>query len=436
VTSTETTAAVTPGEHGLRAWTRSVGPGLVFVLTVLGPGDIVSNAATGATYGYSLIWALALTVLFRYVWVSTSAKYVLVTGESLLQGYRRVGKSTVWIVFFATIVARHLSNLYKVLLMGTAVDLLLPLPTPWSASLWSIFFTMVGFAMMFRGGYPGVERCCKFLIGVMGLSLVASALLSRPEPAGALRGALIPTLPANQGAYSVILVLTALIGTQAGTLSNVSYAYFIRERGWKDISSLRLQRRDLLFGVGCPFVMGALLQVASASTVGSQGGRLEGIDDLVRIFTETQGTAGRIIFALGLWSLAFSGFIGGTMGYALIVSDIWRRFIRQTTAGPDDEAEESRRDPVYRWAVVLFSVSPLYILFTGVSPVWLVLVVRSLVVVLIPLLAFALLRITNDASLMGKHKNGWLTNLVLVLLIVTSAWLTARNIVDSSGWTR
>ncbi|MEE8162008.1 MAG: Mn2+/Fe2+ transporter, partial [Acidobacteriota bacterium] len=70
---------------------KGVGPGFVYVLTILGTGDLITNSAAGAGYGYALIWALGLTLVFRYVWVNTSAKYVLVTGESLMQGYARLG---------------------------------------------------------------------------------------------------------------------------------------------------------------------------------------------------------------------------------------------------------------------------------------------------------------------------------------------------------
>ena len=69
----------------------SVGPSFVYILTALGAGDIVSNATAGASYGYQLIWALGLTLIFRFIWVNISSKYVLVTGESLLAGYGRLG---------------------------------------------------------------------------------------------------------------------------------------------------------------------------------------------------------------------------------------------------------------------------------------------------------------------------------------------------------
>lgn len=96
---------------GRRPWKwDSVGPGLVFFLAVTGPDAFLSNAAAGASYGYAMIWALALALLFRYTLVSASARYVLVTGESLLQGYGRIGKWLVWTALAATILVRHSTN--------------------------------------------------------------------------------------------------------------------------------------------------------------------------------------------------------------------------------------------------------------------------------------------------------------------------------------
>ena len=45
----------------------------------------------------------------------------------------------------------------------------------------------------------------------------------------------------------------------------------------------------------------------------------------------------------------------------------------------------------------------------------------------------ALLRITNDRSLMGEYRNGWLTNTILVILVVVAVYLTYINLVDMLG---
>jgi Mn2+/Fe2+ NRAMP family transporter len=408
---------------------KSLGPGLVYVLTVMGAGDIVSNSAAGAEYQYALIWALAVTLILRYVWVSTSAKYVLVTGETLIQGYSRLGGWITWVILTALVIFRHFYNLYLIVLMGTTWDLLFHLPTKWSSSIWSVVFTLVGFVVMTWGGYRFIEYFCKVVVAVKGISLVISAAMSHPHPAAILKGTLVPTVPGSTGLYSALLVLMALIGTEAGSMTNLTYPYFMYEKGWRNISFRKVQQLDLGIGVACIFIMGALLQIAAAGTLHPLGIKLEGPEQLVKIFSQTQGVAGLVIFALGLWGAAFSSYVGATIGYGLILTDICRKFVpafkKNSTA--ERSQEETKKDPIYRWAIALWVFSPLYIVFVHARPVWLVLTVSSMVIVVIPVLAFALLRITNDKKLMGEYKNGWFTNLILVLLLVISLYFTWVN---------
>lgn len=399
-------------------WSAALGPGLVFALTAAGPASFVSNAAAGATYGYALIWVLGFTVVFRYVWLNTSAKYVLVTGESLLDGYRRVGKWMSGVVYGAAVVVRHLSNLYKVVLLGSCVHLLLPLPVPWSAHFWSLFSVLLAFAMVFWGGYPTIERFCKLLVALMTGALIVAAVLSRPDPVAILKAAVLPVLPANQGVFNALFLVMALIGGEAGSLTNVTYSYFVRAKGWRTVADLRRQRFDLLSSVACLLAFGTLVQIAAAAAIHPLGISPQTTDDLTRIFSESLGVLGQVIFGAGMWASAFSGFVGGTAGYALLVTDIWRR---------NDAGKEARKDPVYRWFVVFWCFSPLYVLFTRWEPVWLILVLNTVMLVLIPVLAAALLCLTNDTSRMGKYANGWVSNTCMGALIVTALWLMFRN---------
>ena len=416
-------------EHGRKRVLGTIGPGIVFALATVGPGSFVANSAAGATYEYSLIWGLAVTLFFRYVWLEASARYVMATGETLLDGYRRVSRWLVWAILAAVVLVRHFANLYKVVLFGSCLDLLAPLPVPWSQTAWSLVAVGLAFGLMFWGGYPAVERICKTLVVLLGAGLAIAALLARPRLGGILRGALVPTLPEQAGLYSAILLLTALIGTEAGSLTNLSYSYFMYEKGWRDVSYQRRQRLDLLASVGCLFLMGALLQIAAAATVHPLGIRLESIDDLVRIFTRTEGLVGRLIFTLGLLGAVFSAFVGTTTGNALLVTDAVRKLLR--TPLKPEQAGDTRRDPIYRWSVLFWCFSPLYVLATNAEPVLLVLLYSSVVVLAIPVLGLALLKITNDRRRMGAHKNGRLANTIIGLLILLSIVFTAQNGV---GW--
>src|SRR5215212_6716258 len=154
-----------------------LGPGLVFFFTAMGPGTFLTSAVAGATYGYTLLWALAPALIFRYVWVTTAASYVLVTRETLLQGYARIGQWLVWTVLAVTVIVRHSTNLYTVLLMGQAANLLVPLPLAAGAAVWTVALSMFGVAMMVWGGYGLIERACTLVIVMLGMSLPIAALL-------------------------------------------------------------------------------------------------------------------------------------------------------------------------------------------------------------------------------------------------------------------
>jgi Mn2+/Fe2+ NRAMP family transporter len=410
-----------------------LGPGLVFFFTAMGPGTFLTSAVAGATYGYSLLWALALALLFRFVWVNTAASYVLVTRESLLQGYARVGRWLVWTALVVTIIVRHSSNLYTILLMGNAAHLLLPLPTPASGAIWSVALTIIGVVMMVWGGYPLIERACTVVIVILGVSLPVAAVFSHPDPAAIARGLFIPTIPNSTGLYSALLLLAAMIGAQAGSMSNLSYTYFATEKGWSGPEDLRRQRVDLLTSTFCRFGVGTLLQVAAAATLLPLGIKPQSAEHLVRIFSQSMGVLGKVIFGVGLWGICFSSFVGGTMGYSLIVRDICRRFVPRLQVAADSPAmtQPSRHDPVYRWSVAFLGLSPLYIVFLGVEPVALTLVVRSMVVIVIPVLVGSLMKIANNRTLMGEHRPNLFSNAVMALLVVVSVYLTVR---DSGEW--
>jgi Mn2+/Fe2+ NRAMP family transporter len=115
-----------------------------------------------------------------------------------------------------------------------------------------------------------------------------------------------------------------------------------------------------------------------------------------------------------------------------MVSDIYHRFIRPSKEpGPSAGTPGSHAHrPAYRWCLVWFCVSPLYVLLTDWKPIWITLFTTALFVVLLPVVVLVLLRLTTDRRLMGRHVNGWATNAVLLFVAVMAACLTYRNAVE------
>src|SRR5688572_5015 len=92
----------------------AMGPGLVVVLTWLGAGDIVDSAVAGGSYGYALMWVMALALGIRWLFVSTIAKYQLCNqhGETVMQGLTRLHPFFPPFIFVSAILLSHIITAY------------------------------------------------------------------------------------------------------------------------------------------------------------------------------------------------------------------------------------------------------------------------------------------------------------------------------------
>jgi hypothetical protein len=104
-----------------RQW--AFGPGLVHLLGTVGPNDLIFNSLVAATYGYSLLWALIPAYMLHFFIAEASSRYVLTTGESIVEGLARLGRPVMIVLAGAIVFRRHLNNLFPVPLMGQSLDM-------------------------------------------------------------------------------------------------------------------------------------------------------------------------------------------------------------------------------------------------------------------------------------------------------------------------
>ena len=71
---------------------KKLGPGLLFAGAAIGVSHLVQSTKAGAEFGFGLIWALILSNIFKYPFFLYGPKYAAATGESLLDGYLKIGK--------------------------------------------------------------------------------------------------------------------------------------------------------------------------------------------------------------------------------------------------------------------------------------------------------------------------------------------------------
>lgn len=67
---------------------KNVGPGALVAAAFIGPGTVTSCSISGATAGYTLLWAMLLSVISVIIMQSMAARLGIVSGMGLGEALR------------------------------------------------------------------------------------------------------------------------------------------------------------------------------------------------------------------------------------------------------------------------------------------------------------------------------------------------------------
>ena len=82
---------------------KKLGPGLLFAGAAIGVSHLVQSTRAGADFGFGLVWALVLIHIVKYPFFQFGPRYATATGESLLDGYKKLGKGVLVAYFILNI---------------------------------------------------------------------------------------------------------------------------------------------------------------------------------------------------------------------------------------------------------------------------------------------------------------------------------------------
>ena len=167
-------------------WTQVLGPGILFASTAIGVSHLVQSTRAGALVGFGLVWAVLAANIAKYPFFEFGSRFANATGESLIEGYRSMGRwasvmyllITVCTCFFVMgaigiVTASFLDNLFGISAwMGTNA-------TPRVAIAVFSLCTVV----LFLGQYKALDSLIKIIAAVLLISTVgafAAALFNTP----------------------------------------------------------------------------------------------------------------------------------------------------------------------------------------------------------------------------------------------------------------
>jgi hypothetical protein len=236
-----------------------------------------------------------------------------------------------------------------------------------------------------------------------------------------MRG-LIPSVP-EQGSQWVLAVL----GGVGGTVTLLSYGYWIREQGRKGLAMVPVCRLDLAVGNGVTGLFGAAVIIIGSRLEIGDGGSMMALVMADKL-AEAIGPAGRWIFLAGFWGAVFSSVLGVWQSVPYLIADF---FDLQTSQKPGmPRSHDLRKTKAYRIYVVVIAIVPLFFLGASVRSIQLVYGVFA--ATFLPLLALTLLILNNRREWVGASfvTPVWI-NAILVGAMALFAFLGWHELVNS-----
>jgi Mn2+/Fe2+ NRAMP family transporter len=269
-------------------------------------------------------------------------------------------------------------------------------------------------ALVWFGGFKLFERVMALCIAVMFITVISTALLAEPEWGAVARGLALPTIP--EGGLPWVF---GVLGGVGGTLTLLSYGYWIREEGRDGAAGLRACRVDLSVGYTMTALFGvAMIMIGSRVDIEGRGASVAPL--LAGQLGNILGPVGSGIFLVGFWGAVFSSLLGVWQSVPYLFADFVS--LRRGDSDSQRAALDLTQTPAYRGYLLAIAVIPLPLLWVSVKKIQLSYAVLGSL--FMPLLALTLLLMNNRRSWVGEDfRNSWLSNAALVVILILFGYL-------------
>ena len=285
---------------------KSLGPGLLFAGAAVGVSHLVQSTRAGADFGFGLLWALLIAAFFKYPFFQYGPRYAAATGETLLDGYKKLGKGVLVISYSISFITMFIIQAtVTIVTAGLAVNLF----GFFDMVTWSLLLTILSITILLIGKYKLLDNLMKYvilLLTICTIIAVSVALIKNNQT-------FIFTQVFPKGAIEITFLI-AFLGWMPAPL-DISI--------WQSIWSLEKERATLKktttkqaifdFNVGylgtiflavCFVILGTLVMYNSGESFSNKGDIFAG--QLITLYTKNLGNLAYVFIAIAAFTTMFS----------------------------------------------------------------------------------------------------------------------------------
>ncbi len=284
---------------------KTLGPGLLFAGAAIGVSHLVQSTRAGADYGMGLLWALLLVHLFKYPFFQYGPRYAAATGESLIDGYKRLGKGMLWFYYILTFATMFtIQAAVTIVTAGIATKLF---GITDNTLVWSALITFVSFLILMIGKYSLLDNLMKIIVVTLSISTITAMLIAYQNTT--YQFDFTPVFPSDKIA---IAFLIAFMGWMPAPLDiSAWHSLWTLEKG--KTQKLDPKKAILDFNIGyfgtitlgaCFIALGAFVMYGSEETFSDGASKFS--EQLINLYTKNLGQGAYLIIAIAAFTTMFS----------------------------------------------------------------------------------------------------------------------------------
>lgn len=291
----------------IRKTLQSLGPGLLFAGAAIGVSHLVQSTRAGADFGFGLLWALLLVNLFKYPFFQFGPRYASATGESLIDGYKKLGKGVLIAYFILTIATMFtIQAAVTIVTAGLAANLFGITPNP---LVWSIIITVVCFLILKIGKYKVLDNLIKIII----ITLTVSTIIAVSVATFNTTNTVSFTQNFPKGSIEIAFLIAFLGWMPAPLDISAWHSLWALEKQKTTTDDFTPKKALFDFNVGyittvflgiCFIALGALVMYNSGETFSGSAGKFA--QQLINLYTNSLGKEASFFIAIAAFTTMFS----------------------------------------------------------------------------------------------------------------------------------
>ena len=392
-------------------WIKDVGPGVLIAAAFIGPGTVTLCTIAGASYGYSLLWALLLSIIATIVLQEMALRIGLITNKGLAEVIRVsiknkfINRLLILLILCSILIGNAAYEAGNITGASLGIIAIIGKET---LNYIPLLIGFIAFIILYIGDYKVLERSLIFLVITMSVSFMITAIMTKPDLFSLLDGLFMPKINSES-----LLVVLGLIGTTVVPYNLFLHSSLVKEK-WNDISKLKTARIESFISI----IIGGIVSMAIIITAASvSNDNVKSVMDLAKGLEPLYGKFAIYFLGIGLFASGITSSITAPLAAAYVAKSCfgWSGSLK------------SLNFRIVWFFVLLIGV---IVSLLKLNPIEVIKFAQFSNSLLLPIVAILLFWLINNKTIFKNSYSYKLQNILVIVIILITIILGAKGVIS------